>query len=186
MVDNKAELLWESKDNLNEEGVPYFSVKLAKGYYVYGERLGKDSIAFILYDDKTKKVCLINESKPPLNESLNKEVKLLTAFGGSIDMDLEPERICRLEVAEESGYRVEPHNITLIGSTMVSTQMSQICHLYLVDVTKIKKTLSAEHEIEGSGHEENSIQWLTLNEVIDNDDWKAIYIIGKSMKQGLI
>ncbi len=46
--------------------------------YFYAERLGKDSVAFILYDEDTRMFGLILEYKPPIDSFL------LTAFGGSL------------------------------------------------------------------------------------------------------
>jgi len=84
----KTEILYQTKET-NEEGKPFLTIKKAIGYYTYAERLGINSVAFILYD-KNKSDCfgLIYENKPPLDEVNKKEMKLTTAFGGSIDKDI--------------------------------------------------------------------------------------------------
>jgi len=164
------------------------TVKRARGYYEYAERGGKDSIFFILYDKNTKKYALINESKPPMDEREGKLVRMTTAFGGSIDMSITHKEICQTEVREEAGYIVPLERIHFVGKTMVSTQMSQIAYGYLVDVTDIEKTELAEYEKEISKEQKekdanefsgNSVKWMTKEEVLDNCDWKSIFIISR-------
>jgi len=183
----KAEILYESEGK-TPDGNPFLTVKEARNYYQYSERGGVDSIAFILYkkvtDSNNKKgkfFALINEAKPPLDEREGCLAKRITAFGGSIDSDKERQEICRSEVMEESGYEVSLDDITFIGETMVSTQMSQLCSLYLVDVTGKEKTLKAEYE----DTDENVI-WMTSDEVMDNNDWKSIFILSKSIVGNII
>jgi len=161
-------------------GDPFLTIKQARGYYNYASRGGQDSIFFILYDSNTHKFGLINESKPPLDERQGSPVNLTTAFGGSIDMDLTYLEITKLEVAEEAGYEVPPSAITFMGSTMVSTQMDQIAYGYLVDITNIHKTLTAEYETENN---QDYIVWMTYDEVIDNSDWKSIFLVSKLLAQ---
>ncbi len=195
MVDkHKAEILWQSKE-LNHNKDPFFSVKRARGYYIYGERTGIDSIAFILFDDNTKKFCLINESKPPMDESQKELVKMTTAFGGSIDSKHFPQEICQTEVLEEAGYEVPLDKIHPTGSTLVSTQMSQMCITYLVDITNIKKTHKAEYELEPDDQQKekdpnefksNSIKWLTFDELFINSDWKSIFITTQAIYKNII
>ena len=181
----KAEVLWQSEE-LNHNGDPFFSVKKARGYYVYGERLGINSVAFILFDNKTKKFCLINESKPPMDETSKELVKMTTAFGGSIDSVHPEQQICQTEVLEESGYKVPLDKIYPTGSTLVSTQMSQMCITYLVDVTGIKKTHKAEHEEDNDDAGQNSVHWFSFNELVDNSDWKSIFIATQAIVKNII
>jgi hypothetical protein len=170
---NEAEIMYKSNGK-TPDGNPFMTVKKARGYYEYAERGGIDSIFFILYDSNIEKFALINESKPPLDERFNQEMTLTTAFGGSIDSKKSPKEICQIEVREESGYDIEIEDISYIGETMVSTQMSQIAKGYLVDVTNYDKTLEAECD---STNE--NIVWMTAKEVINNSDWKSIFIMCK-------
>ena len=168
-------------------GDPFMTIKQARGYYEYAERGGKDSIFFILIDKNFKntgetKYCLINESKPPLDERFKKEASLTTAFGGSIDMDKSLKEICKIEVLEEAGYEVELERIKEVGKTFVSTQMSQFAYGFLVDVTGIPKTYKAEWEDEKFT---DYTVWLSKEEVFKNDDWKSIYIISKNEFKGV-
>lgn len=169
-------------------GEPFLTVKQARGYYEYSERPGKDSIAFVLYDSSLGLYGLINESKPPMDERYNKLVKMVTAFGGSIDMDKTYQEICQTEVLEEAGYDVPLDRIQTIGKTLVSSQMSQLCEGFLVDVTDIKKTHRTEYEQPMTDEQAqkdpnefagNGTVWLTKDEVLMNNDWKSIFIIAK-------
>ena len=170
----KAEVVFKS----SEEN-PFMTVKKARGYYYYAERLGVDSLFFILYDGEIGKYCLITESKPPLDEVSDAFAMMTTAFGGSIDMPGKTKReIVQQEVLEEAGYDIELDRIIGVGATLVSTQMSQIAHGYVVDVTGIAKT----HTTEGEDPESNCDGmplWLTMKEVIANSDWKGIFCVVK-------
>ena len=180
----KTEIMYQSEGK-TPAGDPFMTVKQARGYYQYAERGGVDSIAFILYDKNTDKYCLINESKPPMDEREGREVHMTTAFGGSIDMGANTtnQEICQTEVKEEAGYVVPLSKINFVGKTLVSSQMSQMCYMYFVDVTDIKKTLDTEAETQkekGNKSTEfkfNSNPWMTYSEVIENCDWKSISII---------
>lgn len=180
----KVETLWQS-DAKNFNGDPFFSVKQVNGSYVYGERIGVDSIAFVLYD-RSKRIDrfgLINERKPSLNE-FNKhfdgDVYMTTAFGGSIDSEYSFKEIVQIETKEESGYSVELDRITSLGSVLVSTQMNQMCHLYMVDVTNL---LQGEKDL-GPGEEGSNVLWISEMAVYGGQDWKAITILTK-FKNGM-
>ena len=186
----------ESKEKYSSKGKapngePFLRVKQARGYYEYSERPGYDSIAFILYDNAIKKFALINESKPPMDERFNDSVKMTTAFGGSIDMEKSYKEICKTEVLEESGYDVSLDRIHSIGQTLVSTQMSQLCEGFLVDVTSIKKTHQAEYEMNENEDKNdefigNSVRWFNADELMNNNDWKSIWIFTKSVYTDII
>lgn len=139
-----------------------------QGSYYYAERLGKDSVAFVLINRNTGKVGLIREFKPPINEYL------VTAFGGSLDKPVSHEQIIREEVAEEAGYTGV--HLSYAGQSYVSTQMNQWCHLYLVDVTHCKQgKANPQTELEKLA----SIVWLYPEEIKRGDCWKAITILSK-------
>ena len=150
--------------------------------YQFAERLGKDSVAFICYDKETNMVLLNNEFKPPIGSYL------LSAFGGSLDKasNIGQEEIVRAEVREEAGFEVTTEDIVDLGKVFVSTQMNQFCSLYLVYVDSKKQ---------GERHPENKCESLatTLWHSIYNqnlfrelEDWKAITIIAKSERMGLL
>lgn len=171
MKPNQHPILWQSSE-VNPNGDPFFTVRKASGYYIYGERAGKDSVAFILIDkDRDKPIGLINEPKPPLGD----DVFMTTAFGGSLDKDILLSHIVQEEVQEEAGYVVPTTSIYSLGRVLVSTQMNQLCHLYAVDVTGLiqgRRNLE-EHEF-GS-----SVVWISEGELLELEDWKAPLIYMK-------
>lgn len=136
--------------------------------YYYAERLGKDSVAFILHNRSTGKFGLIKEFKPPINDYL------ITAFGGSLDKDKDNLDIVKDEVREEAGYIMA--DISYVGRSFVSTQMNQFCYLYLVDVTDAKQV---EKEPETYLESIATVEWLTRDQIMRGDDWKAITILTK-------
>ncbi len=169
-------VLYESEGKaLN--GQPFLTVKEARGYFVYAERAGINSIAFIAYDRTTKMFGLIAEDKPPLDEMWNYPQRRITAAGGSLDIDKSPAEICRIEVLEEFGFDVDRNFIHCVGKTLVSSQMSQMCLLYLVDVTGLEA---------GESEEDNELVWRTYEDVMALEDWKSQYIIHQARYQEII
>jgi hypothetical protein len=139
--------------------------------YQYAERRGIDSVAFICYDIDSKKFLLNREFTPPTGEFMTR------AFGGSIDKVKGHIDIVIDEVHEEAGYKVDSCDIFRLGSCFVSTQMNQNCYLYLVIVCDKKKIgRKPENQIEKMA----SIVSLTPEEIIRNNDWKAITILAKA------
>jgi len=150
------------------------------GSYYYAERKGVDSIAFVLFNINAtdeKKIGLINEMKFPVEESV------VSAFGGSIDHDKYNDDICQVvidEALEEAGFVVEKKDITYYGKFLVSTQMNQFCHLFGVTVDKFKqglRTTTNPRELE------SFITWISLPEVMQLKDWKAIVIVTKKLSE---
>lgn len=132
--------------------------------YYYAERLGKDSIAFILFDETTKKYGLVNEFKPPLDRFI------ITAFGGSLDLPLSKEEIVKRECLEESGY--EAARVVPCGRRFVSTQMNQYCHLYLVIIGDKK-----ERRPQDDWEEQACVVWVDKEAIYTLEDWKAQAIL---------
>lgn len=168
MSKNNHPILWQSPE-LNHNGDPFFTVRKAKGYYIYGERAGIDSVAFILANRNTGKIGLINEPKPPLGD----DVFLTTAFGGSLDKNLPLVDIVIEEVKEEAGYTVSSDNITDLGHVLVSTQMNQQCHLFMVDITDVP--LGARNTDENESG--STVVWIDQEKVTVIEDWKASVIL---------
>lgn len=180
---HQPEIMYTSEGK-TPDGKPFMAVKRARGYYEYAERGGQDSIAFILADKNARKFALIYESKPPMDERMNTEVRMTTAFGGSVDMDGKTlQEICQIEVQEEAGFVVPLSKIQSVGETLVSSQMSQLCHLFMVDVTDIPKTQQAEYELPDISKDQefagNDVIWMSYAEVLENSDWKSIFILSK-------
>lgn len=138
--------------------------------YFYAERLGVDSVAFILHDRNTGYFGLIKEFKPPIGKLL------ITAFGGSIDKHIDLSEIVREEVREEAGF-TSPLAIIPLGKCFVSTQMNQFCHLFRVDVTYAEKV---DKEPQNIIEAMSSVVWLTESEILNTHCWKAITILTRS------
>lgn len=143
---------------------PYIAVKTGpkSDHYMYAERKGIDSVAFIIQTDENLFV-LTEERKPPMDARIKENIPgvsysskdeafVLTAFGGSNDkipvdeyitMDQSEKielfkTIVRAESVEEAGFEVTISDIEFIGSEFVSTQSNQICYLFLVDARNAK------------------------------------------------
>ncbi len=154
MIENKFLKIKEYKDDNSS--------------YFYAERLGVNSIAFILYDGNTGKYGLVKEFKPPIDKFL------VTAFGGSLDKKIPMIDIVQEEVREEAGYINAA--ISYAGSCFVSTQMNQFCYLYLVDVTYAEKVpKDPQTPMEALA----TVEWMYKTEVISGCCWKAITILTK-------
>lgn len=148
--------------------------------YYYAERLGVDSVAFILLDSNRtegRTFGLVKEYKPPIEQWME------TAFGGSIDKEIPVDEILMEEVVEEAGYEVGAADIYNLGKVFVSTQMNQFCHLYLVDVTN-KEFVGRRPENESEAMCE--VVWKSPDEIINGPDWKATTILVKALDANLI
>jgi 8-oxo-dGTP pyrophosphatase MutT (NUDIX family) len=143
--------------------------------YQYVERLGVDSVAFICYDPDLKLFLLNEEYKPPVNKFV------LGAFGGSIDKKMSPSEIVTHEVEEEAGFAITKA-IILMGKVLVSTQMNQYCHLFLVIVDKNDETdRKPENAVEAMA----KTKWVHGHDIPALEDWKAIAIFSKAMHNGV-
>ena len=155
--------------------------------YLYAERLGTDSVAFILIDRNKNSICVNHEYKPPVDKFIN------TAFGGSLDKNRKDGKdfndylfdIIIAETKEEAGYIIDKENVSYMGKKFVSTQMNQFCYLFLVDVTG--KTLGdrePENEVEAS----SSPIWFSFEQYYKNnndlkEDWKTDSIMIELFKR---
>lgn len=178
-----TEVVWESEAK-NKAGDSFLTVK-RNGRYLFSQRAGIDSVAFILYDRKVDKFCAISERKPPLDERFDdEEIFLTTAFGGSLD-DVNATKldIVRAEVREEAGFEVTDEQITELGGVMVSTQSNQVAYLYLVDVD-MDKQLERQPETEMEAMAE--MVWFDIEEAHEFKDWKLATILFKAKWKDII
>lgn len=154
-------------------------IKVKKsGKFIYAERRGVDSVAFILIATNAsdeRRIGLIHEFKPPIDSFLT------TAFGGSIDQDKYKNNLTALvidEAIEEAGFVVSAENIKSYGKVFVSTQMNQMCYLFAVEVDKSKqgdRTTTDPLELK------SSVSWVTIPEALKLEDWKVATIISKRL-----
>jgi 8-oxo-dGTP pyrophosphatase MutT (NUDIX family) len=145
--------------------------------YQFAERLGKDSVAFILWDNDSEQFLLNKEYKPPIDSMM------LGSFGGSIDKDKFLVDIVIDEVREEAGFIVEAKDVKYVGRFFVSTQMNQYCHLYIVFVDKNKQV---EREPENEIEKIATVSWHSLEEIYKIEDWKPIVIVEKAKEKNII
>jgi len=145
--------------------------------YQFAERLGVDSVAFVCYDPKIDKFLVNKEYKPPVNSFI------VGAFGGSMDKDKSPKQIVKDEVKEEAGFVVGEEDIYKVGKVLVSTQMNQFCHLFVVFVDKDDQ---GEREPENKIEAMAGTKWMDAEDVCNLDDWKAPTIIVKAQIENIV
>lgn len=163
---------------------PWLKVKAAGGY-IYSERKGVDSVAFVLVAinaSDERRIGLIHEYKDPLGDFLT------TAFGGSIDDEKyhsDLRTLVKDETMEEAGFDVSLENIEYHGKALVSTQSNQFCHLFSVEVDKLKQ---GERTTNNRTELLSAVSWITMPEVAKLEDWKAQAIILRRMmsRNGLV
>lgn len=145
-----------------------------KNYYYYSQRMGKNSIRFILYDkSRPKPFCLLEHFEASRNQILQ------TAYSGSNDKDKPLIEICKDEVNEESMFDLEDtQRITLVRELGLGSQTNEVAFLYLVDVQGLKET---EMDPQNEWEENVNHIWMTLEEVKSKGDW-ASYIIADSTR----
>jgi len=148
--------------------------------YQFAERAGTDSVAFICYDKNNQQILLNKEFKPPIDEFI------LGAFGGSIDKEKSFEQIVIGEVREEAGFIVDRESVQYLGKVMVSTQMNQFCHLYVVMVDKNdQREREPENEIEKMATTE-WIDYSAMGYIAELKDWKPLAILYKAINLGVL
>lgn len=156
---------------------PWLKVK-KNGDFIYSERNGMDSVAFILLAvnvNDERRIGLVNEFKDPLNKFMT------TAFGGSIDDEKYHQDLRKLvkdEVMEESGFDVELKDISYYGKVYATVQSSEFVHLFSVSVDKLKQ---GEKTTTNPIEQKASVVWMSLPEIVNLEDWKVMTIIGKRM-----
>jgi len=147
------------------------------GHYLYAERKGIDSVAFILLAKNIadeRRIGIVNEVKPPLNNK-----KIQTAFGGSIDQPHYKDDLRVLvkdEVLEEAGFDIKVDDVEFVGKVLCSTQMNQFVYLFAVHVDKSKQ---GEKTTDNPMEMESSVAWIETSKLFSLEDWKAPLIFFK-------
>jgi len=137
--------------------------------YQFIERFGRDSLAFVLYDEnKENKFGVLNQYHPPLNKYV------CGAFTGSLDKNKGLINILLDEIKEESGYIIPKNDlyqrIYSISKQPVSSQTNEQVNLYLIDVTN----LTQGKKFPDSDFEKFSyIQWASINYILTKCEWKS-------------
>jgi len=143
--------------------------------FFYTERKNIDSFAFVLFArniDDEKRIGLAYDHQPSINKSIIK------AFTSSINNEYvnDIRELVINEVKKQSGFIVGIDEIEYLGKCLVSSKMSEFCHLFGVAVDKlrqVKRDVTIGYKI-NSGH-----YWSTVEEIKDLEDWKAQIIVYK-------
>lgn len=138
------------------------------GWFYYVQRLGKDSVAFALYNqDNPDSLKLLKFWSTPYNSFL------IDAFTGSLDIPgKEPIEILCKEVKEESGYEVTPEDCIEISRMPVGSSTNETVILYLVDITgKQQKKAEPENLFE----QESDILNISIKQILTSRmyGWRA-------------
>jgi 8-oxo-dGTP pyrophosphatase MutT (NUDIX family) len=148
--------------------------------FFFVERLGKDSVAFILIDNNREgnKYQILKQYSSPYEKFQE------GTFTGSLDKeDLSKEEIVIEEVKEEAGYDVDESRIQLITSEEVGSSTNEIVHMYLVDITGLKQEIREPENI----FEENMDRKFVDEHYINNNcEWKSCMIVYKAKNMGII
>jgi len=156
--------------------------------YIFAERLGKDSVAFICYDPNAQlygrdgEFLINHEYTPPTGQYKDR------AFGGSLDKNKNPKSIVADEVLEEAGYLIAASRVICVGTAFVSTQMNQQVFLFFVPLAsdELGKAQYVGREPENAVEAMAEPRWVTEDDIMDGDDWKAIAILTKAKRKGLV
>lgn len=143
----------ETKD---KEGSPFYHV----------QRLGQDSVAFMGYsDDRTGELLGLKQWSAPYQEMVT------GTFTGSLDKDGKSvEDIVIEEAHEEAGLEVTKDRLKKVGEERVGGSTDETVHLYLIDITGLKID---KKNPENKYEELAQRLWLTLDEIQDENDWRA-------------
>jgi 8-oxo-dGTP pyrophosphatase MutT (NUDIX family) len=136
------------------------------GYY-YSERLGVNSVAFLLYDEGEPEkpfICLEQYHSP-----IRQFVK--GAFTGSLDKpDLDPVETLIEEVQEEAGYTVDKSRIKCVAFLPVSANTNERVHLCIVDVTGLEQN---KKEPENPFEANTNMYRMSFEQILSQCEWKS-------------
>lgn len=155
------------------QGKKYLTMKRKgeseKDYYYYMERLGVDSVAFILYDStRDKPYGVLSQYSTSTSEFVN------GAYTGSLDKPhLSLMETLIEEISEESEYEVGEDRINHVGYMTVNSMTSEKVNLYLVDVKGLEKVGTNPENL----WEENTEHiWYDYDSLVKVCEWKAVMI----------
>jgi 8-oxo-dGTP pyrophosphatase MutT (NUDIX family) len=140
------------------------------GYY-FSQRLGINSVAFVLYDadNPDAPYIVLEQYHSPIRQFVK------GAFTGSLDKpELDPADTLIEEVQEEAGYTVDKTHIHCIAFLPVSANTNERVHLCLVDVTGLQAHKQTPENI----FEQNTNMYrLSFDQVIQQCEWKAQILV---------
>jgi hypothetical protein len=139
--------------------------------FFFVERLGKDSVAFILVDNNRErdKYQILSQYSSPYKRFIE------GTFTGSLDKpELSKEEIVIEEVKEEAGYDVDKSKLQLISSEEVGSSINEIVYLYIVDITGLEQQI---REPENIFEQNMSRKWVDIEYINSKCEWKSKLII---------
>lgn len=143
--------------------------------YYYAERLGKNSLAFILKDEEKEKCAVLKQFSSQEN---NFKVGCFTGSLEKEDLDVVEHLV--EEVKEEAGYDVVieevEDRIKYVGMFPLGGITNESVYLYVVDVTGLKQKLK---EPENIFELNTDVMWIDKSDLIKLNDWKANIIAYK-------
>lgn len=149
------------------------------GWFYFVQRLGKDSVAFVLYDSD-KGFGILKSYSSPYKQFV------LDAFTGSLD---KPENTILQtlieEVKEEAGYTVVKESCTPVGKYKVGTSTNEHVYSFLIDVGNMKQE---KKEPENIFEQNTDILWMDYDSVLkdSNIGWRAKMIIQDADRKNLL
>lgn len=147
--------------------------------FYYVERLGKDSVAFLLVDhDREGEFGILQQFSSPYRKFFK------GAFTGSLDKpELSVQDIVVEEIKEEAGYDVSgeaDQRIIPCGTMPVLSSTNETVNLFMVDVTGLQQQRKAPENI----FEENmNIYWVGEDQIREQCEWRAHIILCRWKKQ---
>jgi len=147
----------------------WVEVKESDSGFQYLQRKGKNSIAILPYNSKTKEVLVRFQPMCAVEELGDMENRLSPCpITGSIDdSDTSTVGTVLRELKEETGYTTDTDNIEFISKVIPSTQTNEIIYQYIVDVVDLP---FSDAQGDGSIHKRVSKNvWYPITEVYDLD-----------------
>lgn len=159
---------WQS-EGAAPSGEPYLTV-LDRDGYVYAQRAGTDSVAFVLYDYSrfSRSAGLLKSPHPP------RDTMKLGAFTGTIEPGMSPLEVVVMECREEAGFEVPAVRVSPVGVYNASTQSNERVHVYAVNVMEIRQQ---ERKPQDDYERQSEVVWGSFQHWSASgnlDDWAAV------------
>ncbi|MFA5071156.1 MAG: hypothetical protein WC511_02185 [Candidatus Pacearchaeota archaeon] len=151
------------------------------GWFYYVQRLGKNSVAFVLYDPShNNEFGILKSYSSPYKKFI------VDAFTGSLDKpELSVEDIVIEEVKEEAGYTVNKDRLKKTGEYLVGTSTDETVYGFLIDVNRMPPE---KKDPENLFEANMDTIWTTFENVMSNPDigWRAKMILQDAKNKGIV
>jgi len=174
--------------------------------YFYSERLGMDSVAFVLYDRNADMYGLINERKPPMDERLRNEPSVVhdfqyeqtdngyiaflsTAFGGSNDgIDMKDYKKMRdedkiihfKEIVKKEVIEESGYKVDINDIKFVTRSFvsTQQNQICFLFIVDVTDKEAGDPQFENETEAMSIVHWVTKEFILENIiDWKIKTIL---------